>query len=82
MTVMVSPQLAGWVEIALVVASLIGFVALISSPDIVPDKATRTRIGVVSAVLVAGALLIAQPLGAWYYDTAPLCDWFGWWSYC
>lgn len=81
MTVIASPQMAGWVEIALAVASLIGLVALLSSPDIVPDQATRKRLVTVLLFAVGVALVVARPLGAFYYDLDPYCRYAWWWDF-
>jgi hypothetical protein len=81
MTVMVSPQFAGWMEIALVVASVIGFVALLSSPDIVPNAAQRKRLVTVVLLAAGVALVIARPLGAFYYDLDPYCRYAWWWDF-
>lgn len=80
MTVIASPQIAGWVEIALLVASLIGFVALLSSPDIVPEPAQRKRLVMVLLLAVGVALVVAKPLGAFFYDLDPYCR-IAWWDF-
>jgi hypothetical protein len=72
-TVIASPQIAGWVEIALLVASVIGFVALLSSPDIVPNPAQRKRLVTV--------VLMARPLDAFFYDLDPYCRYAWWWDF-
>jgi hypothetical protein len=78
---MASPELAGLAGWALLAFSLVGCVVLLSSPDIVPDRQARKRIGVASAVVIVGALLIAQPLGAFYYDLDPYCRYAWWWDF-
>jgi hypothetical protein len=80
-TVIASPQIAGWVEIALLVASVIGFVALLSSPDIVPNPAQRKRLVTVVLMAVGVALVIARPLDAFFYDLDPYCRYAWWWDF-